>query len=109
MSAKLVRDVLQMPYWERRPAAGLRMHSNPDTPCASADYRKLLKRFQVTQSMSRKGNCWDNVPIESFLETHKVQHTSRLRYPSRDKARLDIVNSMKGFCHEKLLHAEIDC
>jgi len=97
MSAKLVCDALQMAYWRRRPAPGLLMHSDRGSQYASDDYRKLLKQFHMTQSMSRKGNCWDNAPMESFFKTLKVERTYRLQYTSRDQARLDIVNWIEGF------------
>jgi putative transposase len=97
MSAKLVCDALQMAHWRRRPAAGLLMHSDRGSQYASADYRNLIKQSQMTQSMSRKGNCWDNAPMESFFKTLKVEHTDRLRYTSREQARLDIVNWIEGF------------
>jgi transposase InsO family protein len=42
--------------------------------------------------MSRKGNCWDNAPMESFFKTLKVERTYRLQYTSREQAKLDIVN-----------------
>jgi transposase InsO family protein len=71
MSAKLVCDALQMAYWRRRPAPGLLMHSDRGSQYASDEYRKLLKQFHMTQSMSRKGNCWDNAPMESFFKTLK--------------------------------------
>ena len=108
MSAKLVCDALQMAYWRRRPPTGLLMHSDRGSQYASADYRKLLKQFHMTQSMSRKGNCWDNAPMESFFKTLKVERTYRLRYTSRDQARLDIVNWIEGFYNEKRLHSAID-
>jgi putative transposase len=108
MSAKLVCDALQMAYWRRRPAPGLLMHSDRGSQYASDDYRKLLKQFHMTQSMSRKGNCWDNAPMESFFKTLKVERTYRLQYTSRDQARLDIVNWIEGFYNEKRLHSAID-
>jgi len=108
MSAKLVCDALQMAYWRRRPAPGLLMHSDRGSQYAGAEYRKLLKQFHMRQSMSRKGNCWDNAPIESFFKTLKVERTYRLRYTSRDQARLDIVNWIEGFYNEKRLHSAID-
>jgi transposase InsO family protein len=108
MSAKLVCDALQMAYWRRRPAPGLLMHSDRGSQYASDDYRKLLKQFRMTQSMSRKGNCWDNAPMESFFKTLKVERTNRLQYTSRDQARLDIVNWIEGFYNEKRLHSAID-
>lgn len=108
MSSKLVCDALQMAYWRRRPTAGLLMHSDRGSQYASDDYRKLLKQFHMTQSMSRKGNCWDNAPIESFFKTLKVERIYRLQYTSRDQARLDIVNWIEGFYNEKRLHSAID-
>jgi putative transposase len=107
MSAKLVCDALQMAYWRRRPSSGLLMHSDRGSQYASDDYRKLLKQFHMTQSMSRKGNCWDNAPMESFFKTLKVERTYRLRYTSRNQARLDIVNWIEGFYNEKRLHSAI--
>jgi putative transposase len=100
MSAKLVCDALQMAYWRRRPAPGLLMHSDRGCQYASAEYRKLLKQFHMTQSMSRKGNCWNNAPTESFFKTLKVERTYRLRYTSRHQVRLDIVNWIEGFYNE---------
>jgi putative transposase len=108
MSAKLVCDALQMAYWRRRPAPGLLMHSDRGSQYASDDYRKLLKQFHMTQSMSRKGNCWDNALMESFFKTLKVERTYRLQYTSRDQARLDIVNWIEGSYNEKRLHSAID-
>jgi putative transposase len=108
MSAKLVCDALQMAYWRRRPAPGLPMHSDRGSQYASDDYRKLLKQFHMTQSMSPKGNCWDNAPMESFFKTLKVERTYRLQYTSRDQVRLDIVNWIEGFYNEKRLHSAID-
>jgi putative transposase len=108
MSAKLVCDALQMAYWRRRPAPGLLMHLDRGSQYASDDYRKLLKQFHMTQSMSRKGHCWDNAPMERFSKTLKVERTNRLQYTSRDQARLDIVNWIEGFYNEKRLHSAID-
>jgi putative transposase len=108
MSAKLVCDALQMAYWRRRPPAGLLMHSDRGSQYASEEYRKLLRQFHMTQSMSRKGNCWDNAPMESFFKTLKVERTNRLQYSSRDQGRLDIVNWIEGFYNEKRLHSAID-
>jgi putative transposase len=51
----------------------------------------------MTQSMSRRANCWDNAVMESFFKTLKVERTHRVRYPTRAQARLDIVNWIEGF------------
>jgi transposase InsO family protein len=108
MTAKLMCDALQMAYWRRRPAPGLLLHSDRGSQYASEEYRKLIGQFQMTQSMSRKGNCWDNAPMESFFKTLKVERTHRLQYSSRAEARLDIVNWIEGFYSEKRLHSAID-
>jgi putative transposase len=108
MSAELVCDALQMAYWRRRPSPDLLMHSDRGSQYASDAYRKLIKQFRMTQSMSRKGNCWDNAPMESFFKTLKVEHTYRLRYTSREQARLDIVNWIEGFYNEKRMHSAIN-
>ena len=108
ITAKLVCDALQMAYWRRRPAAGLLLHSDRGSQYASDDYRQLIAQFRLTQSMSRKGNCWDNAPMESFFKTLKVERTHRLRYTSRAQARLDIVNWVEGFYNAKRLHSAID-
>ena len=49
------------------------MHFDRGIQYASQNYRSLIKQFGMTQSMSRKGNCWDNAPMESFYKTLKVE------------------------------------
>ena len=67
MKAKSVCDALTMAYWRRKPRAGLIMHSDRGVQYASDEHRKLIDRYRMVQSMSRKGNCWDNSPMESFF------------------------------------------
>jgi transposase InsO family protein len=55
----------------------------------------------MIQSMSRKGNCWDNVLMESFFKTLKVEQVHAMRYQSRAHARLDIVNWIEGFYNRR--------
>ena len=75
---------------------------------ASHEYRELLKQFKMTQSMSRKANCWDNAPMESFFKSLKVERIYQLRYTSRAQARLDVVNWIEGFYNLERLHSTID-
>ena len=84
------------------------LHSDRGVQSASHAYRKLLKEFKMVQSMSRKGNCWDNAAMESFFKTLKVEQTHRVRYETRAHARLDIVNWIEGFYNAKRLHSAID-
>lgn len=107
MKADLVCNALKMAVWRRKPAAGLIAHSDRGVQYASGAYRKLLEQFGMIQSMSRRANCWDNSPMESFFKTLKVEHVDRLRYASRAEARLDIVNWIEGFYNRRRLHSSI--
>ena len=84
------------------------MHSDRGIQYASHNYRSLIKQFGMTQSMSRKGNCWDNAPMESFYKTLKVERTYQVRYATRAHARLDVVNWIEGFYNRIRLHSAID-
>lgn len=107
MKAELVCEALTSAYWRRKPAAGLIMHSDRGSQYASERYRRLLTDYSMTQSMSRRANCWDNAVMESFFKTLKVERTHRVRYQTRAQARLDIVNWMEGFYNRSRLHSSI--
>jgi len=107
IKAGLVCEALKSAYWRRKPAAGLIMHSDRGSQYASADHRALLKDYRMIQSMSRKANCWDNSPMESFFKTLKVERTYQVRYTTRAQARLDIVNWIEGFYNGQRLHSSI--
>jgi putative transposase len=65
MKASLVNDALRMAIWKRKPKRGLLWHTDRGSQYASDSHRELLQEHGITQSMSRKGNCWDNgVPRE---------------------------------------------
>jgi putative transposase len=70
---ELVMKALEMAIGRRRPAPGLMHHSDRGSQYASQDYQGLLKRHGLIPSMSRKGNCWDNAPTESFFSTLKLE------------------------------------
>jgi transposase InsO family protein len=54
-------------------------HSDRGIQYACQDFRTLLKRFGIEQSMSRKGNCWDNAVAESFFKTIKIEELDRYK------------------------------
>lgn len=58
---------------KRRPVQGLMIHSDRGVQFASFDFRAVLEKHRFVQSMSRKGNCWDNAVAESFFGTIKTQ------------------------------------
>ena len=107
LHAELVCQALQTAYWRRKPAPGLIMHSDRGSQYASDRYRRLIKDFRMLQSMSRKANCWDNSPTESFFKTLKVERVYQLRYETRAQARLDVVDWIEGFYNHRRLHSSI--
>ena len=104
----LVCEALRSAYWRRKPTAGLIMHTDRGSQYASDRYRGLIKDFGMIQSMSRRANCWDNAPMESFFKTLKVERIHQLRYENRAQARLDIVNWIEGFYNLERMHSSID-
>jgi putative transposase len=107
LHAELVCQALHAAYWRRQPAPGLIMHSDRGCQYASDRHRKLIADYRMLQSMSRKANCWDNSPMESFFKTLKVERVYQLRYQTRAQARLDIVDWIEGFYNHRRLHSSI--
>ena len=107
ITADLVCRALSSAYWQRKPAAGLIMHSDRGSQYASASHRQLIKDYRMIQSMSRRANCWDNSAMESFFKTLKVERTHLLRYDTRALAKLDIVDWIEGFYNHSRMHSSI--
>jgi putative transposase len=107
LEADLVCQALKAASWRRKPAPGLIMHSDRGSQYASDRYRRLITDFGMLQSMSRRANCWDNAPMESFFKTMKVERIYQLRYETRAQARLDIVDWIEGFYNQRRLHSSI--
>ena len=108
MPAKLICDALAMAYFRRKPAVGLVVHSDRGVQYASDAYRMQLAQYRMVQSMSRKANCWDNAPMESFFKTLKVERVHQCRYQTRDQARSDIVNWIEGFYNSRRMHSALN-
>lgn len=72
MKTQLINDALTMAIWKRKPKKGLIWHSDRGSQYASVRHRSILKDHSIIQSMSRKGNCWDNAVAESFFHTLKI-------------------------------------
>jgi hypothetical protein len=73
IDTELVITALDKAQKRYRPSVGLLFHSDRGVQFASHDFRSALRRESFTQSMSRKGNCWDNAPVESFFATLKKE------------------------------------
>ena len=92
MKAQLVCDALRMAIWQRRPGAGLVVHSDRGSQYASKDYRRLLKAHGFIGSMSRKGDCWDNAPTERFFRSLKSERLSDCRFVTRSSAEIEVLD-----------------
>jgi len=73
MRSELTELALRRALLHRKPPKGLMVHTDQGSQFISDGYRKLLKAWGIKQSMSRRGNCWDNAVIESFFKTFKVE------------------------------------
>lgn len=108
MTAELVCDALQMAICKRRPPAGLLVHSDRGSQYASDRFQKLLKANQFKCSMSRKGNCWDNAPSESFFHTLKTELIFHEDFKTREQAQKAIFEYIEVFYNRVRLHSSND-
>jgi putative transposase len=95
----------QKALWRRRPGEGLLVHSDRGAQYASADFRKLLKDKKFIQSMSRKGNCWDNSVAESFFHTLKTQLIYHRRFQNRDEIEQALFSYIEIYYNRRRRHS----
>ena len=107
MKSSLVEQALSMAYWHRKPGKGLIHHSDRGSQYAGKEYQKLLKRYGMICSMSRKGDCWDNAVAESFFHTIKTERTNAVIYRTRYEARSDVIDYIEMFYNSYRLHSFI--
>ena len=86
---------------------GSLQHSDRGIQYAADEYRQALAAAKITPSMSRKGNCLDNAPVESFFHTLKVERVHHRVYPTREDARRDLFAYIEGFYNSRRLHSAI--
>ena len=103
----LVIDALNQAVTMRRPGKGLIHHSDRGSQYCSNDYRKILKANEMTVSMSRKGNCYDNAVPESFFKTLKTELAPKTAFQTRAEAKNAIALYINGFYNPVRLHSTI--
>lgn len=108
MTASLVCDALDVAVRRRKPPPGLLFHSDRGSQYASDEFRARLTRYGMVQSMSRKGNCWDNAVSESFFATLKKEVVHDACFESKDRARLEIFEYIESYYNRKRGHVAID-
>lgn len=107
MTAEIVIDALTMAWFRRRPAAGLIHHSDRGSQYASHAFQARLKEYGMVCSMSRKGNCWDNAPTESFFNSLKNERVHGARYATRAEATADAFEYIEAFYNRKRRHSTL--
>ena len=103
-SPTVVIEAWLMAWRHRRPAAGLLHHSDQGNQYTASLYQTLLTRRGVILSMSRKGNCYDNAPVESFFSTLKNELVRHRQFQHQAEARQAIFEYIEGFYNRRRLH-----
>ena len=102
MQAGLVKDALAMAWWRRRPPAGLIFHSDRGSQYCSHEFQEAMKGWGMRSSMSRKGNCWDNAPTESFWGRLKTASVHGKKFATREEARRAVMDWIAFYNHRRL-------
>jgi transposase InsO family protein len=107
MESRLVVDALEMAIRWRLPKEGLLAHSDRGSQYASEHYQGLLCRHGIQCSMSGKGQCWDNAPMESFFASLKKELVHDEDYDTRAQARASIFEYIETFYNPKRRHSSL--
>ena len=95
--SELTAKALTMAFESRGKPKGVMFHSDQGCHYTSRRFRQLLWRYQIKQSMSRRGNCWDNSPMERFFRSLKTEWVPVKGYNSFNEARTSITNYIIGY------------
>lgn len=101
----LICLALEKAYNQRNPDYGLLLHSDRGVQYTSDVYRKLVYKYGMRQSMSRKANCWDNAVAESFFRSLKVEAIQGVKFENRTDAEKTIFNYIENFYNNRRLHS----
>lgn len=107
MQKALVIRALMMAINLRQPPEGLIHHSDRGSQYASYAYQAMLKQHDMICSMSRKGNCWDNAPLERFFSSLKREWTGDQLYKNRQQAIADVREYVLVYYNSKRLHSTL--
>lgn len=107
ITKQLTLDALNQAIGRRHPPPGLMHHSDRGSQYAAGDYRNLLTNHQMICSMSRKGDCWDNAPMESFFASLKTELVYRERFATRAEAKAKIFEYIEVFYNRERRHSSL--
>ncbi|MDP1994040.1 MAG: IS3 family transposase [Ignavibacteria bacterium] len=107
MTENLVIRSLRKAIRNRKPMKKLIVHTDRGSQYASFRYRQLLSENNITQSMSYKGNCYDNAAVESFFASLKKELVYRMRFKSKEEARRQIFEYIEIFYNRQRRHSTL--
>lgn len=107
IDSQLVKDALASAVERRHPGEGLLHHSDRGVQYASDAFQGCLAKYQISCSMSRKGNCWDNAPAESFFGKLKSEWVRGRVYKNHSEARQSIFEYIEVFYNRIRRHAAL--
>jgi putative transposase len=108
MTSRLVVDALEMALAHRlKGSSDLVAHSDRGSQYASEHYQRRLSEERIACSMSRRGNCWDNAPVESFFASLKKELVHHEDYATRDEAKASIFEYIEAFYNRVRRHSSL--
>jgi putative transposase len=107
MRAELVEESLQMAIKLRGKPVKVLFHSDQGSQYGSDDWKRFCLANNLEQSMSRRGNCWDNAVAESFFSSLKKERIRKRIYKTRDLARADVFDYIEVFYNRTRRHSHL--
>ena len=107
MTAQFVTDALIMAIWRRGKPDALLHHSDQGSQYTSEQFQRLMADNNVTCSMSRSGNVWDNAAMESFFSSLKTERVSKKVYRTRTQAKADVFDYIECFYNPTRRHSTL--
>jgi len=107
-NTQLTAQALTMAFESRGRPQGLMFHSDQGCHYTSRSYRQLLWRYRIKQSMSRRGNCWDNAPMERFFRSLKTEWIPEIGFHSFEQAKQIVWDYIIGYYSQVRPHSHND-
>ena len=104
MTKDLVITALNSAYLRTGKPKGVILHSDRGSQYCSNDYQDLIRKYEFVCSMSRKGNCWDNAPMESFWGKMKYEWLADKPFETREEARAAVFEYVEIFYNRERIH-----
>jgi putative transposase len=108
MTKELTLKAINQAITRERQDKGLIFHSDRGSQYAAYDYQDKLRENGIRQSMSAKGDCYDNACMESFFATLKKELVHRRRFKTREEAKIAIINYIETWYNTKRCHSSLD-